>query len=63
MSEGVSTVDSTMSGLDWQRANERDIARAAKARRRRKRQGTTTAVHPNSMAARKWGRSTWLKYD
>jgi len=32
----------------------------SKPRRRGKRKGKTTPVHPNSAAARKWGRKAWF---
>jgi hypothetical protein len=45
-----------MSGkLDYERARRKERQRA----RRRKKKARTITVHPNSTAARKWGRSSW----
>jgi hypothetical protein len=57
-----------VSGLDWQRGKGRDHDRAEAERLRRlgvehgepaPATSSTKRVHPNSMAARKWKRSTW----
>jgi hypothetical protein len=42
-----------MTALDWTKAQRR------RARQRKKKRTRVIGVHPNSTAARVWGRSTW----
>lgn len=48
-----------MTQRDWDRARRRKAAQKA---RKRQRERVVDSVHPNSMAARKWGRTTWERY-
>ncbi len=43
-----------MGRMNWEKANERERHKARVEKKR-----VEKAMHPNSMAARKWGRKTW----
>ena len=45
-----------MAKRDFERAKQRERVRS---RRKTAKQPAPRAVHPNSMAARKWGRTHW----
>jgi hypothetical protein len=48
-----------MARFDWEKANLTDKMKQAKASPRPRKKRKEKAVHPNSMAARKWGRKWW----
>ena len=46
-----------MTRLDWEKASRQEKAKRQRKKDKKKRK--LKKVHPNSTAAKKWGRATW----